>query len=57
VSGSAISVGNSALVIPLHDYAQTSYMWRPLIAELARTLTVTEARDQVVPKLASFFTS
>ena len=35
-------------MILLHGYAQTSHMWRPLIAELAKTRTV------IAPDLRGF---
>ena len=35
-------------MILLHGYAQTSHMWRPLIAELAKTHTV------IAPDLRGF---
>jgi alpha-beta hydrolase superfamily lysophospholipase len=40
--------GKSDPVLLLHGYAQTSHMWRPLIAELARTHTV------IAPDLRGF---
>jgi pimeloyl-ACP methyl ester carboxylesterase len=40
--------GDGAPVFLLHGYAQTSHMWRPLIAELARTRTV------IAPDLRGF---
>ena len=35
-----LTAGQGAPVILLHGYAQTSHMWRPLIAELAKTRQV-----------------
>ena len=35
-----LAAGQGEPVILLHGYAQTSHMWRPLIAELAKTRTV-----------------
>jgi pimeloyl-ACP methyl ester carboxylesterase len=35
-----LAAGNGEPVILLHGYAQNSHMWRPLIAELAKTNTV-----------------
>lgn len=35
-----LAAGRGAPVVLLHGYAQTSHMWRPLIAELARTRTI-----------------
>jgi pimeloyl-ACP methyl ester carboxylesterase len=35
-----LTAGQGAPVILLHGYAQTSHMWRPLIAELAKTRLV-----------------
>jgi alpha-beta hydrolase superfamily lysophospholipase len=59
--------GEGDPVVLLHGYAQTSRMWRPLIAELAETRTVIapdlrgfghwlmeEAADRVIPKLVEF---
>src|SRR6202050_2333851 len=43
-----LSAGNGAPVILLHGYAQNSHMWRPLIAELAKTNTV------IAPDLRGF---
>src|SRR5258708_28266392 len=40
--------GNGEPVLLLHGYAQTSHMWRPLIAELAKTHTV------IAPDLRGF---
>ena len=40
--------GNGGPIILLHGYAQNSHMWRPLIAELAKTNTV------VAPDLRGF---
>ena len=40
--------GKGEPVLLLHGYAQTSHMWRPLIAELARTHTV------IAPDLRGF---
>lgn len=40
--------GNGPTVILLHGYAQTSHMWRPLMAELAKTRTV------IAPDLRGF---
>ena len=40
--------GDGAPVFLLHGYAQTSHMWRPLIAELGRTRTV------IAPDLRGF---
>jgi pimeloyl-ACP methyl ester carboxylesterase/alkylhydroperoxidase family enzyme len=40
--------GHGEPVLLLHGYAQTSHMWRPLIAELARTRTV------IAPDLRGF---
>jgi pimeloyl-ACP methyl ester carboxylesterase len=38
-----LAAGKGKPVLLLHGYAQTSHMWRPLIAELARTHTVVAA--------------
>ena len=59
--------GEGDPVVLLHGYAQTSRLWRPLIAELAKTRTVIapdlrgsghwlmeEAADRVIPKLVEF---
>ncbi len=35
-----LAAGDGEPVILLHGYAETSHMWRPLMAELARTRTV-----------------
>jgi pimeloyl-ACP methyl ester carboxylesterase len=35
-----LAAGQGEPVVLLHGYAQTSHMWRPLIAELAKTRTV-----------------
>ncbi len=35
-----LAAGQGEPVILLHGYAQNSHMWRPLIAELAKTRTV-----------------
>ena len=35
-----LSAGQGAAVVLLHGYTQTSHMWRPLIAALAKTHTV-----------------
>ena len=35
-----LTAGEGEPVILLHGYAQTSHMWRPLIAELAKTRAV-----------------
>ncbi len=35
-----LAAGAGEPVILLHGYAQTSHMWRPLIAELAKTRLV-----------------
>jgi pimeloyl-ACP methyl ester carboxylesterase len=35
-----LAAGKGSIVIPLHGYAETSHMWRPLITELAGTHTV-----------------
>ncbi len=35
-----LAAGEGEPVILLHGYAQNSHMWRPLIAELAKTNTV-----------------
>ena len=35
-----LAAGRGEPVVLLHGYAQTSHMWRPLIAELAKTRTV-----------------
>src|SRR3954464_10669089 len=43
-----LTAGQGEPVILLHGYAQTSHMWRPLIAELARTRTV------IAPDLRGF---
>jgi pimeloyl-ACP methyl ester carboxylesterase len=43
-----LAAGNGEPVILLHGYAQNSHMWRPLIAELAKTNTV------VAPDLRGF---
>ena len=43
-----LAAGQGEPVILLHGYAQTSHMWRPLIAELARTRTV------IAPDLRGF---
>jgi len=43
-----LAAGNGAPVILLHGYAQNSHMWRPLIAELAKTNTV------IAPDLRGF---
>ena len=40
--------GKGEPVLLLHGYAQTSHMWRPLIAELAKTHTV------IAPDLRGF---
>jgi pimeloyl-ACP methyl ester carboxylesterase len=43
-----LAAGQGEPVILLHGYAQTSHMWRPLIAELAKTRTV------IAPDLRGF---
>jgi pimeloyl-ACP methyl ester carboxylesterase len=43
-----LAAGSGEPVILLHGYAQTSHMWRPLIAELART------RSVIAPDLRGF---
>jgi pimeloyl-ACP methyl ester carboxylesterase len=43
-----LAAGRGAPVILLHGYAETSHMWRPLIAELAKTHTV------IAPDLRGF---
>jgi pimeloyl-ACP methyl ester carboxylesterase len=43
-----LSAGKGDLVILLHGYAQTSRMWRPLMAEVAKTHTV------IAPDLRGF---
>jgi pimeloyl-ACP methyl ester carboxylesterase len=43
-----LAAGNGEPVILLHGYAQNSHMWRPLIAELAKTNTV------IAPDLRGF---
>lgn len=43
-----LTAGSGDPVILLHGYAQTSHMWRPLMAELARTHTV------IAPDLRGF---
>ena len=43
-----LTAGQGEPVILLHGYAQTSHMWRPLIAELAKTRTV------IAPDLRGF---
>jgi pimeloyl-ACP methyl ester carboxylesterase len=43
-----LAAGKGAPVILLHGYAQTSQMWRPLMAELAKTHTV------IAPDLRGF---
>ncbi len=43
-----LAAGSGEPVILLHGYAQNSHMWRPLIAELARTKTV------IAPDLRGF---
>lgn len=43
-----LAAGKGAPVILLHGYAQTSHMWRPLMAELAKTHTV------IAPDLRGF---
>ena len=43
-----LTAGQGDPVILLHGYAQTSHMWRPLIAELAKTHTV------IAPDLRGF---
>jgi pimeloyl-ACP methyl ester carboxylesterase len=43
-----LSAGEGEPVILLHGYAQNSHMWRPLIAELAKTRTV------IAPDLRGF---
>jgi pimeloyl-ACP methyl ester carboxylesterase len=43
-----LAAGEGSPVLLLHGYAQTSHMWRPLIAELARTNTV------IAPDLRGF---
>ena len=43
-----LTAGKGDPVILLHGYAQTSHMWRPLIAELAKTHTV------IAPDLRGF---
>src|ERR1700737_4538296 len=40
--------GQGDLVVLLHEYAETSHMWRPLITELAKTHTV------IAPDLRGF---
>ncbi|MGA9964363.1 MAG: alpha/beta fold hydrolase, partial [Terriglobales bacterium] len=35
-----LAAGKGSPVVLLHGYAETSHMWRPLIAELAGTHTV-----------------
>jgi pimeloyl-ACP methyl ester carboxylesterase len=46
-----LAAGQGSPVILLHGYAQTSRMWRPLIAELAKTHTV------IAPDLRGFGSS
>src|SRR3954464_15115307 len=43
-----LAAGRGDPIVLLHGYAQTSRMWRPLVAELARTNTV------IVPDLRGF---
>jgi pimeloyl-ACP methyl ester carboxylesterase len=43
-----LTAGKGDPVLLLHGYAQTSHMWRPLIAELAKTHTV------IAPDLRGF---
>jgi len=43
-----LAAGNGDPVFLLHGYAQTSHMWRPLIAELAQSHTV------IAPDLRGF---
>ena len=43
-----LAAGEGEPVILLHGYAQNSHMWRPLIAELAKTRTV------IAPDLRGF---
>ena len=43
-----LTAGQGEPVILLHGYAQNSHMWRPLIAELAKTRTV------IAPDLRGF---
>ena len=43
-----LAAGKGAPVILVHGYAETSHMWRPLIAELAKTHTV------IAPDLRGF---
>ena len=43
--------GKGEPVLLLHGYAQTSHMWRPLIAELAKTHTVDRARPARLRRL------
>ena len=43
-----LAAGQGEPVILLHGYAQNSHMWRPLIAELAKTRTV------IAPDLRGF---
>src|SRR4051812_24462538 len=43
-----LAAGQGDPIILLHGYAQTSHMWRPLIAELAKTNTV------IAPDLRGF---
>jgi pimeloyl-ACP methyl ester carboxylesterase len=43
-----LTAGRGPVVVLLHGYAQNSHMWRPLIAELAKTHTV------VAPDLRGF---
>ena len=43
-----LAAGTGEPIILLHGYAQTSHMWRPLIAELAKTHTV------IAPDLRGF---
>src|ERR1700726_1754097 len=43
-----LSAGKGEPVVLLHGYAQNSHMWRPLIAELAKTNTV------IAPDLRGF---
>ena len=43
-----LTAGKGDPVFLLHGYAQTSHMWRPLIAELAKTHTV------IAPDLRGF---
>src|SRR5436190_8786974 len=43
-----LAAGQGDPVLLLHGFAQTSHMWRPLIPELAKTLTV------IAPDLRGF---